>query len=41
MKKNGATAALISGGPGSKGATIKFKSERGKSIKDEVEIWGR
>ncbi|TMW45194.1 hypothetical protein DOY81_009726 [Sarcophaga bullata] len=40
MKKNGATAQLVSGGPGSKGATIKFKSERGKGIKDQVEIWG-
>ena len=41
MKKDGATADLVSGGPGSKGATIKFRSERGKSIKDQVEIWGR
>ncbi|EDW74487.1 probable salivary secreted peptide [Drosophila tropicalis] len=40
-KSNGATAQLISGGPGSKGATIKFKSKRGYGIKDVVEIWGR
>ena len=39
MKKNGATADLVSGGPGTQGATIKFTSERGKSIKDQVEIW--
>ncbi|XP_065370146.1 probable salivary secreted peptide [Calliphora vicina] len=40
-KKDGATAELISGGPGSKGATIRFTSQRGHGIKDEVEIWGR
>lgn len=40
-KSNGATAVLLSGGPGSKGATIKFTSERGCGIKDIVEIWGR
>ncbi|XP_017029867.1 uncharacterized protein [Drosophila kikkawai] len=40
-KRNGATAELISGGPGSKGATIKFTSVRGGGIKDVVEIWGR
>ncbi|KAH8374154.1 hypothetical protein KR200_003111 [Drosophila serrata] len=40
-KSNGATAELISGGPGSKGATIKFTSVRGYGIKDLVEIWGR
>ncbi|XP_030383985.1 probable salivary secreted peptide [Scaptodrosophila lebanonensis] len=38
---DGATAQLTSGGPGSKGATITFKSQRGKGIKDVVEIWGR
>ncbi|XP_034650153.1 uncharacterized protein LOC117889790 [Drosophila subobscura] len=40
-KNNGATAELISGGPGSKGATIFFKSVRGYGINDVVEIWGR
>ncbi|XP_017055743.1 uncharacterized protein LOC108097745 [Drosophila ficusphila] len=40
-KSHGATAVLVSGGPGSKGATIKFTSERGYAIKDVVEIWGR
>ncbi|XP_017064002.1 uncharacterized protein LOC108103141 [Drosophila eugracilis] len=40
-KSHGATAVLSSGGPGSKGATIKFTSERGYGIKDVVEIWGR
>jgi len=40
-KKNGATAVLVAGGPGSKGATIEFTSERGYGIKDMVEIWGR
>ncbi|EDW02375.1 probable salivary secreted peptide [Drosophila grimshawi] len=40
-KSNGATAVLTSGGPGSKGATIVFTSERGSGIKDLVEIWGR
>lgn len=40
-KSNGATAVLVSGGPGSKGATIKFTSQRGYGIKDVVEIWGR
>ncbi|EDX16521.1 uncharacterized protein LOC6740043 [Drosophila simulans] len=40
-KSHGATAVLVSGGPGSKGATIKFTSERGYGIKDTVEIWGR
>ncbi|KAH8373055.1 hypothetical protein KR009_011194 [Drosophila setifemur] len=40
-KSNGATAELLSGGPGSKGATILFKSKRGFGIKDVVEIWGR
>ncbi|XP_041450355.1 uncharacterized protein LOC121404614 [Drosophila obscura] len=40
-KNNGATAQLISGGPGSKGATILFESERGYGINDLVEIWGR
>ncbi|XP_016948738.1 uncharacterized protein LOC108023633 [Drosophila biarmipes] len=40
-KSHGATAVLTSGGPGSKGATIKFTSERGYGISDLVEIWGR
>lgn len=40
-KSHGATAVLVSGGPGSKGATIEFTSERGYGIKDVVEIWGR
>ena len=40
-KKDGATAQLTNGGPGSKGATIMFKSQRGSGIKDIVEIWGR
>ncbi|KAH8296919.1 hypothetical protein KR044_001053 [Drosophila immigrans] len=40
-KSNGATAVLSAGGPGSKGATINFTSERGYGIKDVVEIWGR
>ncbi|KAH8272026.1 hypothetical protein KR018_007039 [Drosophila ironensis] len=39
-KNNGATAELVSGGPGSKGATILFKSKRGYGINDIVEIWG-
>ncbi|XP_034102067.1 uncharacterized protein LOC133842337 [Drosophila sulfurigaster albostrigata] len=38
---NGATAVLVAGGPGSKGATIQFTSQRGYGIKDVVEIWGR
>lgn len=37
---NGATAVLVAGGPGSKGATIEFTSERGHGINDLVEIWG-
>ncbi|KAH8323647.1 hypothetical protein KR074_008454 [Drosophila pseudoananassae] len=40
-EKNGATAELLSGGPGSKGATILFQSKRGYEINDVVEIWGR
>ncbi|KAL7724720.1 hypothetical protein ACLKA6_020035 [Drosophila palustris] len=40
-KDNGATAVLVAGGPGSKGATIEFTSQRGYGIKDLVEIWGR
>ncbi|XP_023178488.2 probable salivary secreted peptide [Drosophila hydei] len=40
-KSNGATAVLVAGGPGSKGATIQFTSQRGYGIKDVVEIWGR
>ncbi|EDV41416.1 uncharacterized protein Dana_GF20010 [Drosophila ananassae] len=40
-EKNGATAELLSGGPGSKGATILFQSKRGYGINDVVEIWGR
>ncbi|XP_064547940.1 uncharacterized protein LOC135435009 [Drosophila montana] len=40
-KSNGATAVLTAGGPGSKGATIQFTSQRGYGIKDLVEVWGR
>ncbi|XP_020712798.1 probable salivary secreted peptide isoform X1 [Ceratitis capitata] len=40
-KKSGATVTLVSGGLGSKGVTLLFKSQRGKSIKDVVEIYGR
>ncbi|XP_055916435.1 uncharacterized protein LOC129949176 [Eupeodes corollae] len=39
--KYDSTAELVSGGPGSKGCTIKIKSKRGKKIKSRVEIWGR
>ncbi|KAI8034222.1 uncharacterized protein LOC128264740 [Drosophila gunungcola] len=41
QKSHGATVVLASGGPGSKGVTLKFTSERGYGIKDIVEIWGR
>ncbi|ALC41456.1 CG34026 [Drosophila busckii] len=40
-KSDGATAVLTHGGPGSKGATIMFTSQRGHGISDVVEIWGR
>ncbi|KAH8370443.1 hypothetical protein KR093_003556 [Drosophila rubida] len=40
-KNHGATCELVAGGPGSKGVTLKFTSERGYGIKDVVEIWGR
>ncbi|XP_037950878.1 probable salivary secreted peptide [Teleopsis dalmanni] len=39
--KNGTTAELLSGGPGSKGATIQFKSGKGAGIKDVVKIYAR
>lgn len=40
-KDKGAVVTLVSGGPGSKGCTLKFKSERGKGINDIVKIYGR
>ncbi|XP_017012991.1 uncharacterized protein [Drosophila takahashii] len=40
-KSHGATAVLKSGGPGSKGATIAFTSDKNYGISDVVEIWGR
>ena len=40
-KKHGATAQLLSGGPGSKGVTIKFVSQKGKGISSVVEVYGR
>ncbi|XP_036331429.1 probable salivary secreted peptide [Rhagoletis pomonella] len=39
-KKSGASVTLVNGGPGWKGATLLFKSKRGKGIKDVVEIYG-
>ncbi|XP_055840375.1 uncharacterized protein LOC129907908 [Episyrphus balteatus] len=41
LKDKGAVAELVNGGPGSKGATLKFTSERSKGILSKVEIWGR
>ena len=38
---NGAIVTLSSGGPGSKGCTLKFKSQKGKGINDIVKIYGR
>ncbi|XP_055916434.1 uncharacterized protein LOC129949175 [Eupeodes corollae] len=40
-KKYDSTAEIISGGLGSKGVAIRFKSKKSKSIKSLVEIWGR
>uniref|UniRef100_T1GPN3 Lipocalin/cytosolic fatty-acid binding domain-containing protein n=1 Tax=Megaselia scalaris TaxID=36166 RepID=T1GPN3_MEGSC len=40
-KENGAVVTLASGGPGSKGCTLKFKSQKGKGINDTVKIYGR
>lgn len=38
---HGASANLISGGPGSTFATVDFKSRRGHSIDYNVEIYGK
>lgn len=40
-KNKGAVVTLVSGGPGSKGCTLKFKSKRGEGISDIVKIYGR
>ena len=37
----GATAALLQGGPGTTNATLRFKSQRGHSIKFVVGIYAR
>lgn len=39
--EKGAVTTLLSGGPGSKGCTLKFKSQTGKGINDIVKIYGR
>lgn len=40
-EEKGAVVTLLSGGPGSKGCTLKFKSQTGKGINDIVKIYGR
>ena len=37
----GATAALLKGGPGTSAVTLRFKSQRGHSIKFVVELYAR
>lgn len=41
QKGNGATAAVLAGGPGDSYVTVKFKSVRSHSIKYIVEIYAR